>query len=367
MNIPLTRVELLDDDRCRLNEVIDSGWLMQGARVELFEKAVADYCGVAHAVATSSGTTALHLALLLAGIQPGDEVVVPSFSWIASANVAAYCGAQPVFCDVAPETYNMTAGTVAAALSAKTKAILVVHQFGMPCELESIATLARDRGLVVIEDAACAIGSVYRGEPIGNCRYSIIVCFSFHPRKVLTTGEGGMLLTNNHELASRARALRNHGMNGAQFSWIGYNYRMTDIQAALGIGQIARLPTTVQRRRNVARHYRTLLALHTSIGLPVEPADCQTNYQSFMVRLKDNVGSRRDQIAQSLNNAGVATRPGIAPSHLQPCYSVTHKQPQLPCTEVLAQEGLVLPLFPSMTPEQVQYVCDQFKQAMEIV
>ena len=295
MNIPLAKVELQEEDLRRMTEVANSGWLMQGARVEEFEKTIARFCGCRHAVATSSGTTALHVALLLLGIGPGDEVIVPSFSFIASANSIRYCGATPVFCDV-DATCNLAPSTVEPLLTPRTRAILAVHQFGMPCDLEGLARLARGRRLALVEDAACAIGSLYQGKPVGDCRHSRMACLSFHPRKVVTTGEGGMVLTNDSAAAEQARLLRSHGMKGDGFECVGYNYRMTDLQAALGIGQILRLPDTIARRRTVAGLYARHLQAHPAIELPLEPADRRSNYQSFMVCLRGGAEKRRDEI-----------------------------------------------------------------------
>jgi len=358
MNIPLAKVDILPKDIQRVTRTIRSGWIMQGPQVGAFEKAVAIYCGVSHTVATSSGTTALHLALHLAGVTSGDEVIVPSFSWIASANSVRYCSATPVFCDADGSTYNMTPETVAPLITSRTKAILLVHQFGMPCHLGAFSVLSKKHGLALIEDAACAIGSQYENKPVGNCHYSTITCLSFHPRKVVTTGEGGMLLTNDIQLAKTARILRNHGAaSDGTFTHIGYNYRMTDMQAALGVDQIARLKLTISKRRAIAQQYCSLLGKHPLITLPEEPVNCQTNYQSFMVRLRKRAFPQRDTIAQDLAADGIACRKSIAPAHMEPCYTAIQEQVSLPQTEQLAKDGLILPLFSSMTKIQVKRVC----------
>lgn len=362
MKIPLARVELEDGDLRRMNEVAGSGWLMQGPRVEAFEKSVAESCHVKHAVATSSGTTALHLAMLLLGVKAGDEVIVPSFSFIASANSIRYCGATPVFCDVEGGTYNMAVSFVEPLVTPRTRAILAVHQFGMPCNLEALAALSQEHHLTLVEDAACAIGSTYQGTPIGDCRYSRMACLSFHPRKVVTTGEGGMILTNHAADADRARLLRSHGMAGDRFACLGYNYRLTDLQAALGIGQIKRLPETIARRRVIALQYAHHLQNHPAIQLPAEPPSCQSNYQSFMICLRGGTEERRTQIVADLAEAGIATRPGIPPIHRQACYAATHGDTRLPVTDHLAESGLILPLYAGLTDEQVSLICQTLKR-----
>ena len=367
MNIPLAKVDLSDEDMRRVNDVLRSGWIMQGPCVEKFEKEVARFCHAPHAVATSSGTTALHLALEAVGVKRDDEVIVSSFSWIASANAIHYCGATPIFCDVDPETYNMKPETVEPLITNQTRAILVVHQFGMPCDMEAFAALAAQKQVMLVEDAACAIGSVYRGKPIGSCCHARATCLSFHPRKVVTTGEGGMVLTSNPEIANTARMLRNHGIpstpSANTFTHIGYNYRMTDIQAALGMGQMGRLPQTIRQRRAIAAHYQTRLGNIYGIQTPREPDDYESNFQSYMIRLTGKLSTMRDSISSQLASAGVATRKSIAPIHQQPCYSKTCCT-VLPETDRLASDGLMLPLFTSMTEREVDDVCEQLEQAV---
>ena len=370
MKLPIAKIEILDQDIQRVNEVLKSGWIMQGPRVEEFEQAVARFCEVPHAIATSSGTTALHLALEAIGITAGDEVIVPSFSWIASANSIRYCNATPVFCDVDPETYNMSPEAVQSLVTSRTKAILIVHQFGMPCDLEGFAKIAQRHQIQLIEDAACAIGSLYRNEPIGNCRYTRASCLSFHPRKVVTTGEGGMILTHDKDLAEKVKSLRSHGMSvnppSDSFPNVGYNYRMTDMQAALGIGQIHRLPSTIQKRRLLAQMYHKFLSKHSDILLPREPDGVQSNFQSYMIRFKGPVAAKRDHIAAGLANLGIASRKSIAPIHQQPCYaSANHVE--LPQTDRLFLEGLVLPLFGEMDEKSVHYVCEGLAQVVKNV
>ncbi|MDD2708047.1 MAG: DegT/DnrJ/EryC1/StrS family aminotransferase [Verrucomicrobiae bacterium] len=368
MKIPLSKVDIREEDLQRVQEVLRSGWIMQGPRVEQFEKAVADFCQAPHAVAVSSGTTALHLALEAAGVRPGDEVIVPSFSFVASANAVCHCGAKPVFCDVDPATFNMTPSTVEPLITSATRAILVVHQFGLPCDLTGFAALAEKKGVALVEDAACAIGSRYREAPVGNCAWSRAACLSFHPRKIVSTGEGGMVLTRDAAMAGRMRLMRNHGMTKnptpQAFVEVAYNYRLTDMQAALGIGQMERLPATIAERRRLARCYEKQLGNDSRFILPCEPAGCAANHQSYMIRFRKDDGGR-DRAAAVLAEKGVATRPSLPPIHLQVCYTRNEKPVSLPQTEHLAANGLILPFYNGLSDDEAAFVCATLKEAAD--
>ena len=261
--IPITKPYFGPEEARPRRKAVESGWVSQGPKVAEFERAVADYCGAAHAVAVSNCTTALHLALLVLGVGPGDEVICPSMSFIATANSIRHAGATPVFADVDPQTYNLDPDAAEAAITPRTKAILVVHQIGLPVDLDQFLAIGAGTASEILEDAAFAIGSRYQGRPIGG--HSEMACFSFHPRKVITTGEGGMIATNNAQYAQRLRLLRQHGMSvpdtvrhaarqviTEEYVCLGYNYRMTDIQAAVGIEQMKRLDWIVERRRELA-------------------------------------------------------------------------------------------------------------------
>jgi nucleotide sugar dehydrogenase len=356
--------------------VVRTGWVLQGPQVAAFEREFAAFTGAPHACAVSSGTAALHLALLAAGVGPGDEVVTVSHSYIATANAVRYCGATPVFVDVEPGTFNIDPRRVEAALTARTRAILCVHQMGMPCDLAALAALARARGLRLIEDAACAAGSEIewagRFERIGK-PHGDAACFSFHPRKVITTGDGGMLTTADPEWDRLFRLWRQHGMTvgaadraGARalteerFAVLGYNYRLTDIQGAVGREQLRRLPELVAKRRAVAAWYRAALAAIPGLGLPIEPAFARSNWQSYCVRLPP--GTVRAAVMQALLDRGIATRPGIMNAHQEPPYAEWAGGP-LPESERARAECLMLPLHDGMTDDDVHRVAEALAAA----
>ena len=353
-----------------------SGWVAQGPRVQAFERAFAERVGAAHGVAVTSCTTALHLALVVAGIGAGDEVVVPSFSFVATTNAPRYVGATPVFADVDPLTGNVTAETVAAVLSERTKAVIVVHQGGVPADVEPLRELAVERGLLVIEDAACAAGSQYRGKPVG--RGALMSAWSFHPRKLLTTGEGGMLTTDDADLAARLRRLREHGMSVSaadrhaaadrviveQYLEVGFNYRMTDVQAAIGLVQLGRLDAIVERRRALAERYQSLLGSVSGLRCVTDPSYGTSNFQSFWVELDAAFPVTRDELLAQLAAAGISARRGIMAAHLEPAHADLAPA-SLPVTERLTSQTLILPLFHGLTEEDQDRVVKVLARAAE--
>ncbi len=360
-------------------QAVLSGWVAQGPRVARFEEGFAARVGAAHGVAVSSCTTALHLALVACGIGPGDEVVVPSFSFIASANAVRYVGATPVFADVDLGTGNMTPEALEPVLTARTRAVMIVHQGGVPADMDALRALCEPRGLYLVEDAACAAGSTYRGKPVGtNAR---IAAWSFHPRKLLTTGEGGMITLDDAEWAARLRRLREHGMNlsaadrhaaaGPVFeSYLetGYNYRMTDIQAAVGLVQLDKLTEMIARRRELAARYHELLAEVPGAAPVRDPEYGETNFQSFWVLLDPELfPGGRDAALRRLAEAGVSARRGIMASHLEPAYQGANAQAgsvpvPLPNTERLTRDSLILPLFHTLTEGQQEHVVDVLRK-----
>ncbi|AOR37640.1 glutamine--scyllo-inositol aminotransferase [Streptomyces fodineus] len=344
------------------SDAVLSGWVAQGPRVAAFEKAFAERVGAEHGIAVSSCTTALHLSLVALGLGPGDEVVVPSLSFIATANAVRYVGAEPVFADVDLATGNLTPATVDAVRTPRTKAVLAVHQGGVPADAHALRAACADWDLPLVEDAACAIGSTVGGKPVGHG--ALIAAWSFHPRKLVTTGEGGMITTDDAEWAARLRRLREHGMNASaaerhasdkpvleSYLEVGYNYRMTDVQAAIGLVQLKKLDAMIARRRELAARYDTLL--HDVPGLtPVrDPAHGQSNFQSYWVLVDGDFPVGRDDLLAVLAEAGVSARRGIMAAHLEPAYA-GHPCAPLPVTERITRETLILPLFHTMTEEQ---------------
>jgi dTDP-4-amino-4,6-dideoxygalactose transaminase len=360
--------------------VILSGWITQGPEVAAFEKQFAEFVGAKHACAVSNCTTALHLALLAVGIGDGDEVITVSHSYIATANAIRYCNGVPVFVDIDPGTYNIDPSKIEAAITSRTRAILCVHQMGMPCDISSVIAIARGHGLSVVEDAACAIGSEveYLGEwqkigrPLGD-----IACFSFHPRKVMSTGDGGMLTTQSPRWDVQFRQLRQHGMSvpdtvrhaSPQVIFethpnLGYNYRMTDIQAAVGRAQLDRMPEIIAKRRALASRYTLLLDGNLGIVTPHEPAWARSNFQSYCVRLPDAVDQR--SVMQKMLDAGVATRRGIMCIHREACYARESMNAHLANSETAQDRCIILPLYPQMSEDEQDTVVRELKRAISI-
>ncbi len=365
--IPVIRPLLGAEEAAAAAEAISSGWIAQGPRVAEFEAAFARAIGTGHAVAVSSCTTGLHLAMIAAGVSAGDEVVVPSMSFIATANAARYVGAKAVFADVDPVTLNLTTGTVEPLLTDRTRAVILVDQAGVPADLDAMRALCDPRGITVVEDAACAAGATYHGRPAGAG--ADLATFSFHPRKLLTTGEGGMITTPDPEGAARLRRLREHGMDvsaaarhaGRQpviehYLELGYNYRMTDVQAAIGLVQLGRLDEIITRRRELAHRYQRLLSLIPGLTTITDPGYGTTNFQSFWVALPEDFPVTRNDLLQRLAEAGVSARRGIMASHLEPAYADGGNPVSLPVTERLSATSLILPLFHQLTQEEQDQV-----------
>jgi perosamine synthetase len=379
--IPVARPWMDELEAEAARRAILSGWVTQGPEVAAFEDEFAAAVGAAHACAVSSCTTALHLALLAFGVEPGDEVVTVSHSFVATANAIRYCGATPVFVDVDLETSNIDPIRVADAISARTKAILCVHQLGMPCNLAALVPLALSRGLPLIEDAACAAGSEIfwdaRWERIGR-PHGEVACFSFHPRKLLSTGDGGMLTTSNAVLDRKFRLLRQHGMSvsdsvrhasskvvSESYAVLGYNYRLTDIQAAIGREQLKRLPGMVVRRRELADRYTQHLSNLSALTTPHQPSWARTNWQSYAVRLHPSI--TRDEVMQRMLDDRIATRRGVMNAHSEPAYRAGSWRAApggLANSELASATTLVLPLYHQMTLEDQDRVIDSLTRAV---
>ena len=377
--IPVARPWLDERDADAARRAILSGWVTQGPEVAAFEREFAAAVAAPHACAVSSCTTALHLALVALGVGPGDEVVTVSHSFIATANAIRYCGATPVFVDVELDTFNLDPGAVARAFSDRTKALLLVHQLGMPCDLTRLVPMARARGVAVVEDAACAAGSELRwdgewqrvGRPHGD-----VACFSFHPRKLLSTGDGGMLTTARADLDARFRLLRQHGMSVPDtvrhsskdvvfesYPVLGFNYRLTDIQAAIGREQLARLATIVARRRELAARYTAVLAGLPDVSTPAEPAWARSNWQSYAVRVR---GDQQRAVMQRMLDDGISTRRGVMNAHAEAAYppGSWRAAGSLGRSEEAQRTAIVLPLFHQMTAGEQDRVVTSLVRAV---
>jgi perosamine synthetase len=358
-----------------LRTCLASKWVTQGPMTERFETLVAQRHAVKHAIACTSCTSALHLATMALGLGPGDEVIVPAFTWVTSAHAAEYVGARVVFADIDLATYNVDAARIEAAITPRTRAVIAVHLFGLAAPIDEIRALCGPRGIRIIEDAACAIATSYKGKPVGGL--GDIGCFSFHPRKVVTTGEGGMVTTNDNRLAAAVRSLRNHGATGpppperephgpwtmATFDRIGYNLRLSDIQAAVGVAQMAKLDTLLAERRWLAAGYRERLANRNDIVLPA--LDSGHTYQSFVIRVVEGGRARRNAIMTSLAAADIQTRPGTHSvpglGYYRERYGLNHRD--FPHAALAEDTTITLPIFPGMTDSSLDRVAEALSTA----
>lgn len=370
--IPIAKPYLTADEAQAAYDTILTGWITQGPRVAEFEEKFAAYTGAKYAVAVSNCTTALHLSMIVAGIGKDDEVICPSMSYVATANSIKYVGAKPVFAEVNPKTYNLDVVDAERKITSKTKAILLVHQIGMPADIDAFKRLADKYKLKLIEDAACAAGSAYQTAKIGS--HSELVCFSLHPRKVISTGDGGFITTNREDYYLRMKLLRQHGMSvndrvrheSAKVIFedhveVGYNYRMTDIQAAVGIKQLEKLDWIVTERRKIAMQYHAAFADIDFIRLPIEEKGYFSNYQSYSIYLKENCPISRNELMQKMLDAGVSTRRGIMTSHRETAYNTEYAGLSLPLSENAADNSIILPLYIPMKSEDIKKVIETFR------
>ena len=373
MSVPITKPALTEEEAHAPYDSIKSGWVTQGPKVAEFEKAVAAYVGAKHGVATTSCTTGLHLALATIGIGPGDEVIVPSFTFIASANAILYTGATVVFCEVDPRTFNADPADIERRITKNTKALMPVDQIGLGCDIDAINDIAKRHGIDVVEDAAPTIGGTYKGRRVGSNAHQTV--FSFHPRKVITTGEGGMITTDDDALADKARKLRAHAMSVSdldrhkadrpileEYHELGFNYRMTDIQASIGLVQIRRLDELLRIRVAKADRYTRELADLKKVRTPYTPPYATHTYQSYCLDFDRSVD--RDDLMARLLRRGVATRRGVMASHLEKVYRDRVGKVSLPITEEKARSTMLIPLFATMTDDEQSYVIESLREEL---
>lgn len=371
--IPFSKPYFSQEELDGLKGPVESGWVTQGIEVERFEKSLSELCKVEHAISVNSGTSALHLSLLAHNIGNGHEVICPSYSFIATANSIKLSGATPIFVDVDINTSNMLPDLTEKYITKKTKALMVVHQFGFPANIDGFQELANKYKLILIQDSACALGSTYKNKSLST--WGDVSCLSFHPRKIITTGEGGAVLTNDLNIAKKIRELRSHGasvlhkdtnLSGKheEYFSFGYNFRLSDLNAALGNIQIKKLDEIILKRTEIANKYLTRLSKYKDkIAMPSTLHNTKPNYQTFQIRILAGL-KKRDSLISTLTNYGISTRAGIPPIHKQIVYSKLneYKNISLPNTELLFEEGLCLPLFPDLHSKDQEYIIEKLEE-----
>lgn len=354
---------LVGNEKAYVLDCLDSTWISStGKYVERFESSFADFCGARHAISCCNGTVALHLALVALGLEAGDEVIVPTFTFVATANAVRYCGATPVFVDVDPETWTIDPSLIEQKITSRTRGIIVVHLYGQPSDLDRIQELARRHSLFVIEDAAEAHGAEYKGKKVGAL--ADVGAFSFYGNKTITTGEGGMLTTNDDALAATLRLLRGQGMDPRKRYWhavIGYNYRMTNVAAAIGLGQLEKVDWHLERRANVAHWYEEALSGISGVRWQSEPDWSKRIYWMFSVTI-DGDEHDRDAVMSHMNDAGIETRPLFYPLHLLPPYEKERENAHCPVSEQIALSGFSLPTWAGLSHDDVKYVAESLVQ-----
>ena len=364
--IPVAEPCIGEEELKNVIEAVKSGWISsKGKFIEEFERELAKYCGVRYGVATANGTVALHLALKALEIEKGDEVIIPTLTFVATANAVSYCNAKPVFVDSHPDYWCIDPEKIEEKITRNTMAIIVVHLYGHPADMDWIMDIAEDKGLYVIEDAAEAHGAEYKGKKVGS--FGDVACFSFYGNKIITTGEGGMCITNNEELAEKMRLLRDHGMSKHKKYWhevVGFNYRMTNLQAAVGVAQLKKLDEFIEKKRQIAKWYSEELKELEEKGLvrlhpEMDWAKCV--YWMYSLLIEDKAKISRDELMKKLKNTGIETRPFFVPMHLLPMYNSGER---LPIAEDLAKKGLNLPSSVRLNRSEIRFIFDNVKDVL---
>lgn len=362
--ISVAQPKMVGNERKYVLDCLDTNWISSnGKYIGAFERAFAEFCGVKHAVATNNGTTALHLALVGLDLQPGDEVIIPTVTYIATANAVRYCGATPVLVDVCAETMNIDPREIEKKITAKTRGIIAVHLYGHPAEMGPIDEIARKHGLWVVEDAAEAHGAEVRGRKVGGL--GACATFSFFGNKIITTGEGGMITTNDDVLAAKLRLFRGQGMDPKRRYWfpvVGYNYRMTNIQAAIGLAQLEGIETALAQRDALAGWYNAALAdLQDRIVLPVQASWAKQVFWMYNIFLRDGDENRRDAVMRQLDEMGIETRPVFYPMHVLPPYK---EEVSYPVGDLWAQRGINLPTHQDLTQADIERIADSLRNVL---
>lgn len=358
--IPVAEPALVGKEREYVNDCLDANWISSnGKYISRFESEFAEFCGVKHAVACCNGTVALHLALLAAGIGPGDEVIVPTLTFVATANAVVYCGAIPVFVDSEDEAWNIDPAKIEECITSRTRAIIAVHIYGHPAEMDAIKEIAERYNLLVVEDAAEAHGAQYKGKTVGSI--GDISTFSFYGNKIISTGEGGMVVTDDEKIARKICQLKGQGMDPEKRYWfpvIGYNYRMTNIVAAIGVAQLEKISWHLKRRREIARQYTAHFSEIGSVRLQAELPGVRNAYWMSSLVLDDGLAITRDELAKKLDSFGIETRPFFIPMHRLPIYEESSSNKIYPVADKLAKQGINLPSYATLTNEDISYISE---------
>lgn len=366
--IPVSAPMLVGNEKKYVLDCLETTWISSsGKYLERFEAAFAEFCGARHAIACCNGTVVLHLALLALGVEPGDEVIVPTLTYVATANAVTYCGAQPIFVDAEPVTWNLDPAQIKAKLTPRTKGIIAVHLYGHPVEMDTLREIARQRSLFIIEDAAEAHGAEYKGRRVGAL--GEVGTFSFYGNKIITTGEGGMLVTDHDGLAAHLRQLKGQGMDPQRRYWfptVGYNYRMTNVAAAMGLAQLEQIEWHMQRRREVAAWYGEELRDLEQITWQPEQEWARHAYWMFTVGLREASAAQRDEVMRVLLEQGIETRPVFYPMHQLPIYQDAASADAFPVADQLARQGINLPTWAGLTREDVRYIGQCLREALQI-